>query len=242
MTTPLTETYRAAWEAWRAGWEQWLAQPHNWLSAVAVNWLDDTPRRFDGTPGRFEPFDTERSLALGTVGWREHGYLSPGVVRFEHDGTPYELQVIVSAGRHTTVFADATSGDTTYPAGRALDIPAPAEDGTVTLDFNRAVNLPCAFGDFLPDLPDATGQEPLPVPDRGGREDARRPLRRMLNGTSPHSATRRSPPRMTETRRARRRRSSRSGPPAARTPRRRSPRGVWIRPGWAASARPPRPG
>lgn len=27
MTTPLTETYRAAWEAWRAGWEQWLAQP-----------------------------------------------------------------------------------------------------------------------------------------------------------------------------------------------------------------------
>ncbi|OLT06618.1 hypothetical protein BJF90_16315 [Pseudonocardia sp. CNS-004] len=45
----MTETYRADWEAWRAGWEQWLAQPHNWLSAVAVNWLDDTPRRFDRT-------------------------------------------------------------------------------------------------------------------------------------------------------------------------------------------------
>lgn len=81
MTTPVTETYRADWEAWRAGWEQWLAQPHNWLSAVAVNWLDDTPHWFDGTPGRFEPFDTERSLALGTVGWREHGYLSPTVDR-----------------------------------------------------------------------------------------------------------------------------------------------------------------
>ncbi|MHA6632063.1 hypothetical protein ACU61A_42095 [Pseudonocardia sichuanensis] len=38
MTTPATETYRADWVAWRAGWE-------------AVNWLDDTPRRFDGTPG-----------------------------------------------------------------------------------------------------------------------------------------------------------------------------------------------
>jgi uncharacterized protein len=75
------------------------------------------------------------------------------VVRFEHDGSSYELQVIASAGRHTTVFTDATSGDTTYPAGRALDIPAPAEDGTVTLDFNRAVNLPCAFGDCFPTCP-----------------------------------------------------------------------------------------
>jgi uncharacterized protein (DUF1684 family) len=248
MSTSATETdradrdaYRADWDAWRAGWEQWLAQPHGWLSAVAVNWLDDTPRRFDGTPGlwwqdgdqvminpdgttmafdgteftevrafslvggpddqrvtagdlqigityreayhiitydpsapartafhavptfepnpdwiitgRFEAFDSDQSLALATVGWREHGYLSPGVVRFEHDGTPYELQVIASAGRHTTVFADATSGDTTYPAGRALDIPAPAADGTVTLDFNRAINLPCAFGDFFPICP-----------------------------------------------------------------------------------------
>jgi uncharacterized protein (DUF1684 family) len=137
---------------------------------VAVNWLDDTPRRFDGTPGRFEPFDTERSLALGTVGWREHGYLSPGVVRFEHDGTPYELQVIVSAGRHTTVFADATSGDTTYPAGRALDIPAPAEDGTVTLDFNRAVNLPCAFGDFFPICPTPPAKNRYPFRIEAGEK------------------------------------------------------------------------
>lgn len=53
----------------------------------------------------------------------------------------------------TGVFADATNGETTYPAGRALDIPAPAADGTVTLDFNRAVSLPCAFGDFFPICP-----------------------------------------------------------------------------------------
>jgi uncharacterized protein len=240
MTTPITDTYRTDWANWRAGWEQWLAQPHNWLSAVAVNWLDNTPHRFDRTPGlwwqhgdqvmidpdgttlafdgteftrtralslvdgpddqrvtagdlqigityrhgyhiitydpnapartafhgvptnepnpdwiisgRFQAFDADQSLALGTVGWREHDYLSPGVVHFEHDGHPYELQVIASAGRHTTVFADATSGDTTYPAGRALDIQVQA-DGTVTLDFNRAVNLPCAFGDFFPICP-----------------------------------------------------------------------------------------
>lgn len=74
-------------------------------------------------------------------------------MHFEHDGGAYELQIIVSAGRYTTVFADATSGDTTYSAGRALDVPAPAADGTVTLDFNRAVNLPCAFGDYFPICP-----------------------------------------------------------------------------------------
>lgn len=51
MTTSPSESYRSDWETWRAGWQQWLAQPHSWLSAVSVNWLDDTPRRFDGTPG-----------------------------------------------------------------------------------------------------------------------------------------------------------------------------------------------
>jgi uncharacterized protein (DUF1684 family) len=75
------------------------------------------------------------------------------VVHFEHEGVPYELQVLVANGRRTTVFADATSGDTTYPAGRSLDVPAPDEDGTVTLDFNRAINLPCAYGDYFPICP-----------------------------------------------------------------------------------------
>jgi uncharacterized protein (DUF1684 family) len=241
MTSSVSESYRTDWEAWRAGWEQWLGQPHSWLSAVAVNWLDETPRRFDGTPGlwwqdgdtlmvdpdgatmtfdgteftearalnlaegpddqrviagdleigityrggyhintydpgaparaafdgvptyapnpgwiitgRFEPFGSDMSVALDTVGWRAHDYVTPGVVRFEHEGVPYELQVLVANGRRTTVFADATSGDTTYPAGRSLDVPAPEEDGTVTLDFNRAINLPCAYGDYFPICP-----------------------------------------------------------------------------------------
>lgn len=132
-----------------------------------INTYDpDAPARkaFDGVPtfepdpnwiitGRFEAFDADTALALGTVGWREHNYLSPGVVHFEHDGTPYELQIIVGGGHRTSVFADATSGDTTYPAGRSLNIPEPADDGTVTLDFNRALNLPCAFADFFPICP-----------------------------------------------------------------------------------------
>jgi uncharacterized protein (DUF1684 family) len=103
--------------------------------------------------GKFEAYGRGQSLDLDTVGWRAHNYVTPGVVRFEHAGQEYEMQVIAPHGHYTTVFADATGGDTTYPAGRSLDIPAPSDDGSVTLDFNRAVNLPCAFGDYFPICP-----------------------------------------------------------------------------------------
>lgn len=261
MSTSLSESYRTDWEAWRAGWEEWLSRPHGWLAAVSVNWLDNTPRRFEGTPGlwwqegdklmvdpdgtamsfdgteftavralalatgpddqrvvagdveigityredyhiitydpsaparqafdgvptfapspgwiitgRFEAYDSDRSLALDTVGWRAHDYVSPGVVRFESAGQEYEMQVIATHGHYTTVFADATGGDTTYPAGRALDIPAPAEDGTVTLDFNRAVNLPCAFGGFFPVCPTAPAGNRYPLRIEAGEKKPR---------------------------------------------------------------------
>ncbi|MBE1876688.1 DUF1684 domain-containing protein, partial [Myceligenerans pegani] len=267
MTHPVTDAtgrnvYEAEWRAWRAGWQQWLAQPHGWLAAVAVHWLDDTPRSYDGVPGRwwqsgetlmidldgatmtfegaelaqvaaldlaegpddrriavgdleigityrdgyhinvydpaaparavfdgvpvhdpdpawivtgrFEAHDGERSLALDTVGWREHEYLSPGVVHFEHDGAAYRMQVIVAAGRYTTVFTDGTSGDTTYPAGRSLDVPAPAADGTVTLDFNRALNLPCAFADYFPICPTPPAGNRYPFRIEAGEKTPRK--------------------------------------------------------------------
>ncbi len=45
------------------------------------------------------------------------------------------------------VFRDATSGTTTYGAGRFLDADPP-KGGKVILDFNRAYNPPCAFTPF----------------------------------------------------------------------------------------------
>ena len=45
------------------------------------------------------------------------------------------------------VFRDATSGRTTYGAGRFLDA-APASGGRIVLDFNFACNPPCAFTSF----------------------------------------------------------------------------------------------
>lgn len=75
------------------------------------------------------------------------------------------------------LFADATSGVTTYAANRALEIGAPDAEGWVTVDFNRAGNLPCAYSDLatcrlpptenrLPAAIEAGERIPL---ERGGR-------------------------------------------------------------------------
>ena len=43
-------------------------------------------------------------------------------------------------------FKDATSGVSTYGAGRYLDV-EPDDDGTVTIDFNLAYNPSCVYSD-----------------------------------------------------------------------------------------------
>jgi uncharacterized protein (DUF1684 family) len=67
------------------------------------------------------------------------------------------------------VFADATSGTTTYGAGRQLYAPAPAADGSVVLDFNRTTNLPCAYTDFTT-CPVPLPQNRLPVAIEAGEQ------------------------------------------------------------------------
>jgi uncharacterized protein len=68
----------------------------------------------------------------------------PGSITFEKDGEHYDLAAFKAGRALQLVFADATSGDSTYSVGRFLFV-APNPDGTITLDFNRAVLPPCAF-------------------------------------------------------------------------------------------------
>lgn len=70
------------------------------------------------------------------------------------------------------IFHDATSGKTTYPAGRYLYTPPP-EGGRVVLDFNRAYNPPCAFTPYATcPLPPEENFLPLAIAagERYGRE------------------------------------------------------------------------
>lgn len=68
----------------------------------------------------------------------------PGEITFTKDGVDYNLAAFKAGRALQLVFADATSGDTTYSVGRFLFV-APNPDGSITLDFNRAVLPPCAF-------------------------------------------------------------------------------------------------
>ncbi|WP_411701387.1 DUF1684 domain-containing protein [Conyzicola sp.] len=68
----------------------------------------------------------------------------PGEITFTKDGVDYDLAAFKSGRALQLVFADATSGDSTYSVGRFLFV-APRPDGSITLDFNLAVLPPCAF-------------------------------------------------------------------------------------------------
>jgi uncharacterized protein (DUF1684 family) len=68
----------------------------------------------------------------------------PGSITFSKDGVDYDLAAFKAGHALQLVFADGTSGVSTYSVGRFLFV-APNADGTITLDFNRAVLPPCAF-------------------------------------------------------------------------------------------------
>ncbi|MCY3988798.1 MAG: DUF1684 domain-containing protein [Gammaproteobacteria bacterium] len=99
---------------------------------------------------RFEPYARPEERILTTVveglGWKP---TAPGVLAFELGGEPLSLEAYAAGPGFLLIFADLTTGKTTYPAGRYLYAFASRRaGGTVTLDFNKAINPPCAFTDF----------------------------------------------------------------------------------------------
>lgn len=68
---------------------------------------------------------------------------------FEKNGQTFSLDVIDEGGdKLFIVFADQTSGVSTYGAGRFIEIPKPDANGNTAIDFNYAYNPPCAFTAF----------------------------------------------------------------------------------------------
>ena len=88
---------------------------------------------------------------------------SPAHLEFWIDGERHTLDVTGDADsdRFMMVFADATSGSTTYGGGRYLWFDAPDDEGRVVLDFNLAYNPPCVW----------TGYATCPLPTRENRLD-----------------------------------------------------------------------
>jgi uncharacterized protein len=73
--------------------------------------------------------------------------VSPGYAEFTVQAKTVRLEPVVEDGGLFFIFKDATSGKTTYGAGRFLDSAMP-KAGVVELDFNKAYNPPCAFTAF----------------------------------------------------------------------------------------------
>ena len=66
-------------------------------------------------------------------------------------------------------FADATSGDETYGAGRYLDVKKVPGATTVTLDFNKAYNPYCAYSDNF-SCPFPPKENILSIPIKAGEK------------------------------------------------------------------------
>ncbi len=110
----------------------------------------------------FEAYPSPRSLTIPTLAGTEAEMLVPGVLRFELLGRELTLQPMVSSPGDDSlflVFADETSGVTTYGACRFLSADRPPDGAPTVLDFNYAYNPPCAF------TPYAT----CPLPPDGNR-------------------------------------------------------------------------
>ncbi len=113
----------------------------------------------------FTPAADGATLTMDTVLGMETEAGVSGRARFEYDGVEVDA-VLMDAGDGGSMlrFADATSGDATYGAGRYLYIEPSADGGAVVLDFNRAFNPPCAFTPYgTCTLPPDSNRFPFPV-------------------------------------------------------------------------------
>ena len=93
-----------------------------------------------------EPLASPQEMTLDYEGGASTTYRVAGVARFDVDGKPQRLTLLVDPDkpRLYVLFKDLTSRDATYGAGRFMYTPLP-EDGKVVVDFNQAFNPPCAL-------------------------------------------------------------------------------------------------
>ena len=88
-------------------------------------------------------------LMISNVLGQQVASKNAGKLQFTYQGKPYSLDVIDEGEEQLFItFGDATSGATTYSAGRFIYINKPDAKGNTFIDFNQAFNPPCAFTKF----------------------------------------------------------------------------------------------
>lgn len=121
-------------------------------------------------PAILEPANPPRTIPVPTILGTVNQSLSPGVLRFEIDGVPCQLDALQGkGGTLSLIFADATTGHGTYGGGRFLTVAAPDSAGNTMIDFNKAYNPPCLFTPFAT-CPRPPAGNRLPVAVRAGEK------------------------------------------------------------------------
>ncbi len=131
------------------GLRLWDPQNARKLAFPGLRWIEvkDEYR----VRGRLIPSQEPLKVKIANVIGQVNDFVSPGVVEFELGGKKLRLTPVYETPKQDElfyIFKDATSGKTTYGAGRFVYSALPDQDGMVILDFNRAYSPPCAFTDF----------------------------------------------------------------------------------------------
>jgi uncharacterized protein (DUF1684 family) len=94
---------------------------------------------------QFQKYDPPKKIMIPTILGTVEESFSPGKLTFSIDNKEFSLEPTSAGQGLFVVFADLTSGEETYGAGRFLYIDGPDTNNNVVLDFNKAYNPPCAF-------------------------------------------------------------------------------------------------
>jgi uncharacterized protein len=106
--------------------------------------------------------NTTGSIAITNVLGITTNYPTVGTLVFTLQGQTCRLTPITEGNQLFLIFADETSGRTTYGSGRFLYADLPDTSGKTVLDFNYAINPPCAFTEFA-SCPLPPRQNALPI-------------------------------------------------------------------------------
>lgn len=97
----------------------------------------------------FVPYEPNKEIEIINVLGLLNKEKSIGYVKFSVDGEEFQLDALDAGDEMFIIFADRTSGRTSYGPGRFLDVPKPKDRSNIVfIDFNKAYNPPCAFNDY----------------------------------------------------------------------------------------------
>lgn len=121
-------------------------------------------------PAELEMSPDRSRLQIPTSTGKLRDYERIGTLRFSLNGTPTQLTAFSEVGqpisRLFVPFADRTSGEETYAAGRYLELD-PTATGIYVVDFNGAYHPFCYYNAEY-DCPYPPAENRLPVPIRAG--------------------------------------------------------------------------